>query len=84
MGAYNNSRVIKFKEGDFNLIRIPFVYNPSNQDKVHTVIEGDRLDTLAHKFYGNSRLWHIIADSNDIINPFELEIGIQLIIPGNV
>lgn len=84
MGAYSNYQLLKFNEGDFNLVRIPFIYNPSDNDKVHYISEGDRLDTIAYKYYGKSDLWYIIADANEIINPFELEIGTQLIIPGNV
>ncbi len=29
---------------------------------------GERLDLLAHKFYGNSNLWWIIAKANELTN----------------
>ena len=83
MSAYDNHKIYKFNEGDKNLVRSRFLYKPSINDRVHEVIEGDRLDTIAYKFLGDSKLWYIIADTNDIINPFELEIGQVLIIPEN-
>ena len=30
--------------------------------------EGDRLDNLAFKFYGSSRLWFVIASANNLNN----------------
>lgn len=81
MSAYSNSIVYKFPEGDANLVRVPYQYTPSSEDKIYEVIEGDRLDTLAFKFYRDSKLWYIIADSNDLINPFVLELGQSLVIP---
>ena len=82
MSAYDKSIVFSFKEGDFNLVREPYFYIESKDDRVHEVIDGDRLDTIAFKYYGNSRLWYIIADANEITNPFEIEVGSKLIIPG--
>ena len=83
MSAYSNQRVFRFKEGDVMADRIPFVWVPSQKDKTHVVVEGERLDTLAFKYYGNSTLWYVIADVNEIFNPFEtLEPGEELLIPG--
>jgi hypothetical protein len=31
----------------------------------------DFLDSIAFKFYGNSSLWWVVADFNEITNPFE-------------
>ena len=82
MSAYDRSVVFSFDEGDFNLVREVYVYRESNGDMVHEVIDGERLDTIAFKHYGNSKLWYIIADSNEITNPFDIEVGRKLIIPG--
>jgi len=30
---------------------------PRYDDRFHTVIEGDRLDLLAHRYLGNFKLW---------------------------
>jgi nucleoid-associated protein YgaU len=50
---------------------------------VYQVREGDRLDTLAHKFFHDPRKWWLIADANpDAMTPEELLIpGRQLVIP---
>ncbi|MCE5314001.1 MAG: hypothetical protein ABFD49_07000 [Armatimonadota bacterium] len=50
-------------------------------DVFHTVIEGDRIDLLACKYLGQSELWWIICDYNDIFFPLELEAGTVLRIP---
>jgi len=45
----------------------------------YQVEENDFLDTIAYKFYGNSALWWVVADFNDITNPYEaLEAGTSL------
>ena len=45
---------------------------------------GDRLDTLANTFYGDSTLWWIIASANNIHDAvFGLEDGTVLRIPQN-
>ena len=41
----------------------------------------DTLDLIALKHYGNPLLWWIIADMNNIIDPFKLEIGATIKIP---
>jgi len=44
----------------------------------------DRLDLLAHKFYGDSTLWWVIAKANGIRGIAALEVGTPLRIPGNI
>jgi nucleoid-associated protein YgaU len=82
MSAYRDIRIARFRNGDLSADRIPFTYQPSNKDVLHTIIEGDRLDTLAFKHYQSSNLWYVIADVNGIINPFELTVGDSILIPG--
>jgi hypothetical protein len=48
---------------------------------LHTVIEGDRIDLLAHRYLGDARLWWIICDYNDIFFSLELAPGTDLRIP---
>ena len=38
----------------------------SDNDTYAVTQTGDRLDTLAHQFYGDSSLWWIIATANNI------------------
>ena len=50
--------------------------------KVHKVVEGDTLDSLALYYYNNPTYYWIIADFNRIRDPFEaLVIGDHLKIP---
>ena len=54
---------------------------PRYDDRLHTVVEGDRLDLLAHRYLGDARLWWIICDYNDLFFPLVLEPGLALRIP---
>tara|TARA_R110002012_G_scaffold176458_1_gene341350 strand:+ start:1908 stop:2204 length:297 start_codon:yes stop_codon:yes gene_type:complete len=85
---YNyNAYIITYdKDNQTSLERVKNSYIvKSNEDKVHTVIEGERLDTISYKYYGDSKFWWAIADTNDIkdtlINPFQLTSGTKLLIP---
>ena len=45
--------------------------------------DGDRFDTLAYKFYGDSTYWWIIAKANGIRGKIALEPSQLIRIPGN-
>lgn len=45
------------------------------------MVDGDRLDLLAHRYLDRAGLWWIICDYNDIFFPLELEPGSVLRIP---
>jgi len=54
----------------------------------HTVIDGDRLDLIAYKYYSKkvadaSKYWWVLADVNDIYDPMDITeyVGQQLVIP---
>ncbi len=47
----------------------------------HTVVEGDRIDLLAHRYLGDVNLWWVIADYNDLFFCQDLDIGTKLRIP---
>jgi len=58
---------------------------PKKDDDIYIITqETDRLDLLAHQFYGDSTLWWIIANANNLngIN-IGLDAGMQLRIPKN-
>ena len=46
--------------------------------------DGDRLDTLAHKYYGNTTLWWIIAKANGLKGKPALSSDEIIRIPGNI
>ena len=55
-----------------------------NSDKFVMSKVGDRIDSLAYKFYGDVTLWWIIAKANGIKGKTALAPGIPLRIPGNI
>lgn len=74
--------ILEFPEGDRMLLRREAAYTPSvNKDLVHTVRGGDTITAIAHRYYNSDLWWHVIADVNQIHNPFELILGQELIIP---
>lgn len=50
-------------------------------DILHVVKDEDRLDLLAHEYFGDSRLWWVIAEFNNILWMFDLTVGTTLRIP---
>lgn len=49
--------------------------------RVHVWVMTDTITGLAHKFYGDLLLWHVIADRNEIVDVRQIEPGTELIIP---
>lgn len=49
--------------------------------RVHQVVAGDSLHSLAWREYGNANAWRVIAEANGIDNPAELPTGTELILP---
>ena len=67
MSRYKNTVVLRDKNGKRyfqpGVIRgIPL----RDSDKFVFPLDGDRFDTLAQKYYGDSNLWWIIAKANNI------------------
>lgn len=48
---------------------------------VHITAGGDTLDRLAARYYRDPTRWRLIADANDLEDPFELPVGLALTIP---
>lgn len=79
---YKYSVIIK--EGDTFYIggTDPLTVRSNSDDIEHVWMQGDRLDILAQKYYGDARLWWIIAEYNNIMHFFEeIEYGRVLILP---
>ena len=55
-----------------------------NEDRFINVIIGDRLDSLAHKYYGDVTLWWIIAKANGLRGKPVLNAGEVIRIPSNI
>lgn len=58
---------------------------PVTEDDIYIIATGgDRYDTLAQQFYGDSRLWWVIASANaSKTDGLIAEPGVQLRIPAN-
>jgi nucleoid-associated protein YgaU len=49
--------------------------------KVHTVVAGDSLPSIAWQEYGDPTIWRVIAAANDIDDPLRLRAGTTLLLP---
>jgi nucleoid-associated protein YgaU len=49
--------------------------------KVHTVVAGDSLASVAWREYGDPTLWRAIAERNGIDDPMRLPAGKTLLVP---
>lgn len=78
---YSLSDIIILPDESLVLERRKVVYVKSEKDRYFTTIQGDTIWNIANQAYGDSKLWWIIADVNNIDNPFELEAGLSLLIP---
>ena len=89
VNLYSNGRVIVFLEDEEMILsRELLVYVGGPNDIYHVVVEGDTLDGLAEKFYGDtiqnaSKAWWVIADANFVYNPLDLSewLGKEMLIP---
>jgi hypothetical protein len=50
----------------------------------HTVIAGETLELLAHRYLGSSQAWWQLADANPGVFPLELAPGTSLVIPTQI
>ena len=69
----------------------PVARNPMGPDILggveaieHVLKAGERLDHLAHRYYGDSDYWWVIAVANRIQDPFALVPGTRLRVPSDV
>ncbi len=54
---------------------------PRPDDVFHSVVEGDRVDLIAYRYWGRTDLWWVVCDYNDIACPVELGTGAVLRLP---
>jgi len=86
---YITGYIVDFpKDGEGLLLRRKLNLVGSEGDIYHTYVAGERLDQLAWRYYGGqidnaSKLWWVIADANNIFNPFEMDdyVGKPLLVP---
>jgi hypothetical protein len=68
----------------YKTVHYPEIPRSSNDIYVFTTI-GDRYDTLAQQYYGDSSLWWVISNANGTLNQSSLTppVGSQIRIPSN-
>lgn len=68
----------------YRTVRYPKIPRSFNDTYVYTTV-GDRFDTLAQQYYGDSSLWWIISISNGTLmqNSLTPPVGSQIRIPPN-
>ena len=82
---YLNTKVKRDKSG----IRVyKTTYYPDipirNNDQFIYPRFGERLDSLAYRFYGDSTLWWVIAKANGIRGKLNVPQDIEIRIPGSI
>lgn len=85
MGRYSNIEIQKNNSNKRVRVttKLPII-EPTVNDIYITSQVGDRLDNLAHKYYGRSSYWWIIATANNIgKGTLSIPIGIQIRIPAD-
>jgi len=85
MKRYNNINILTSETGKRYRSNPIYPSIPPTEDDFYIVSTvGDRYDTLALKFYRDTKLWWIIASANNINNAsLVVEPGKQIRIPGN-
>tara|TARA_Y100001972_G_C7556147_1_gene279408 strand:- start:59 stop:421 length:363 start_codon:yes stop_codon:yes gene_type:complete len=69
----------------YKTVRYPEIPRSFNDTYIYAT-EGDRFDTLADQFYGDSSLWWVISNANGNFQQNSLypPLGVQLRIPSNL
>ena len=49
--------------------------------RVHTVVAGDSLASIAHREYGDPAMWRALADYNHVDDPLRVRAGATLLVP---
>lgn len=62
-------------------LRAPLDLPPAGDDVVHVWREGDSLEAVAGTLFADPALWWIIADVNELADPFDIAVGTVLRVP---
>ena len=64
------------------VIALPLARPPVTEGaERHRVLQGEELDLLARRLYGDERLWWRILDSNPLVYPLDVQAGAVLRLP---
>ena len=87
MKRYEHTKIVKSKrkktKDQFHYTSTIYSTIPETDDDIWLIIQmGDRLDSLAHQFYGDVTLWWYIAKANGL-KDLRVESGLSIRIPGS-
>lgn len=82
---YDNNKIKKIDSGEIVYRTRIYPDIPLKDDDIYIVTQtGDRLDSIANQFYGDSSLWWIVATANNIHKAsFAIAEGTTLRLPKN-
>lgn len=86
MKRYNSTKVKPRWDGKrvYGITHYPTI-RPSDNDTFVISSDGDYLDALAHKYYGDPTLWWVIALANNIgKGRLSVPAGLQLRLPADI
>lgn len=80
---YKNTKTQKLNDGRMVYKTKIYPNIPLKDTDIYAVVQdGDRMDSLAFQFYGDSTLWWIIATANNIHDaPFVIDEGTIIRVP---
>ena len=82
---YQTTKTKKSKEGFRTYTTTYYPNIPiSDSDTFILAKAGSRLDSLANEYYGDTKLWWVLAKSNGIRGKIALKAGELIRIPGNI
>ena len=79
---FNIGYIVQYQEGDLSLEKHQPTVVLSDHDDIRILKADETLHSIAYEVYGDSGKWYILAEVNNIMNPFvELKEGMKIRIP---
>jgi nucleoid-associated protein YgaU len=79
---YSTGYIVQLPDGRQLLKREKYTSNSTtDKDITHTIKDNENIWDIASRYYQDDLYWKVIADVNNIENPFELTPGQEIIIP---
>ena len=79
---FNKGYIVQYSDGSYSLEKHQPVVITSDSDTIRVLKPDETLHSLAYEIYGDSGKWYILAEANNIGNPFtELKEGMKIRIP---
>lgn len=69
---YDSAQIIDYPDGSYSVEPLG-IDGALITTSTYTVKDGDTLQGIAHAIYGDSGLWYLLAEANNIQNPFNID-----------